>query len=59
MTAHAARAIHDAGGTCWAQDPQTAFAPAMPRAAIERGAVQHVLTLDDMAVRLQRIVCKE
>ncbi len=54
-----ARAIHDAGGVCWAQDPDTAFAPAMPLAAINEGAVHDVLTLDQIAMRLsqrQRIV---
>jgi two-component system, chemotaxis family, protein-glutamate methylesterase/glutaminase len=54
--ARGARAIFDAGGTCWAQDPLTASAPAMPRAAIAKGAVQHVLTLDDMAARLAALI---
>ncbi|MDR5738914.1 MULTISPECIES: chemotaxis protein CheB [unclassified Caballeronia] len=47
-----ARAIRDAGGVCWAQDPKTASAPAMPQAAIAQGAVSDILTLDDMASRL-------
>ncbi len=54
--ARGARAIRDAGGTCWAQDPETATAPAMPLAAIAQDAVHEVLTLDEMAMRLsQRI----
>ncbi|GGD85173.1 chemotaxis protein CheB [Caballeronia grimmiae] len=47
-----ARAIRDAGGACWAQDPDTASAPSMPQAAIAQGAANEVLTLDDMAARL-------
>jgi two-component system, chemotaxis family, protein-glutamate methylesterase/glutaminase len=54
--ARGARAIHDAGGTCWAQDPRTAAATAMPHAAIQAGAVQHVLPLDDMAARLAAFI---
>ncbi|MDR5857154.1 chemotaxis protein CheB [Caballeronia sp. LZ062] len=50
--ARGARAICDAGGTCWAQDPQTASSPAMPLGAIAQGAVQDILTLDDMVARL-------
>jgi two-component system, chemotaxis family, protein-glutamate methylesterase/glutaminase len=54
--ARGARAIRDAGGVCWAQQPSTASSPAMPHAAIEQGAVHEVLTLDEMAMRLtQRI----
>jgi two-component system, chemotaxis family, protein-glutamate methylesterase/glutaminase len=49
--AHGARAIVEAGGRCWAQDPQTCFAPAMPLAAIAAGA-HEILTLDQMAMRL-------
>jgi two-component system, chemotaxis family, protein-glutamate methylesterase/glutaminase len=54
--ARGARAICDAGGTCWVQDPQTASASAMPLAAIARGAANDVLTLDDMAMRLARCI---
>ncbi|WP_244816643.1 chemotaxis protein CheB [Caballeronia sp. Lep1P3] len=50
--ARGARAIFDAGGMCWAQDPKTAPAPAMPVAAIAEGAVRDILTVDDMAMRL-------
>jgi two-component system chemotaxis response regulator CheB len=58
--ARGARAIRDAGGACWAQDPATATAPAMPLAAIAQGAVNEVLTLDHMAMRLtQCIGCRQ
>jgi len=50
--ARGARAICDAGGVCWAQDPATASASAMPLSAIARGAVQDILTPDYMAKRL-------
>ncbi|SAK91283.1 chemotaxis-specific methylesterase [Caballeronia temeraria] len=49
-----ARAIREAGGLCWAQNPETATAPAMPLAAIAQDAVHEVLTLDEMALRLSR-----
>ncbi|SAK69135.1 chemotaxis-specific methylesterase [Caballeronia fortuita] len=52
--ARGARAIRDAGGACWAQNPETASAPAMPLAAIAADAVHEVLTLDEMAVRLSQ-----
>jgi two-component system chemotaxis response regulator CheB len=51
-----ARAIREAGGACWAQDPKTAAAPAMPLAAIAAGAVNEVLTLDGMAMRLAQCI---
>jgi two-component system chemotaxis response regulator CheB len=54
--ARGARAIRDAGGACWAQDPATATAPAMPLAAIAQGAVNEVLTLDHMAMRLTQCI---
>jgi two-component system chemotaxis response regulator CheB len=57
--ARGARAIRDAGGACWAQDPATAPAPAMPLAAIAQGAVNEVLTLDDMAMRLSQCIGRQ
>ncbi|SAK90391.1 chemotaxis protein CheB [Caballeronia ptereochthonis] len=54
--ARGARAIRDAGGVCWAQDPATATAPAMPLAAIAEGVVNEVLTPDDMAMRLTQCI---
>lgn len=41
--------IRAEGGHTWAQLPETARAPAMPLAAIERGAADQVLTLEQMA----------
>ena len=46
------RAIHDAGGITIAQDPESALQGAMPRNAIEAGAVSEVLPLDAIAPRL-------
>ena len=57
--ARGARAIREAGGACWAQDPATAPAPAMPLAAIAQGAVNKVLTLDDMAMRLSQCIGRQ
>ncbi len=44
-----ARRIKKRGGIVVAQDPKTAEAANMPRAAIATGAVGHVLPLDDIA----------
>lgn len=57
--ARGARAIHDAGGACWAQDPTTAPSPAMPLAAIAEGAVHEVLTLDAMTMRLSQCIRRQ
>lgn len=57
--ARGARVICDAGGTCWAQDPETATAPAMPLAAIAEDAVHEVLTLDEMAMRLSQCIARQ
>ncbi|SAK69238.1 chemotaxis-specific methylesterase [Caballeronia hypogeia] len=54
--ARGARAIHGAGGVCWAQEPATAQAAAMPLAAIRENAVHEVLTLDEMAMRLAQCI---
>ncbi|OVZ54372.1 chemotaxis protein CheB [Pigmentiphaga sp. NML080357] len=45
-------AIRRAGGVNWAQDPDTAFAPDMPRSAIATGAVDAVLPLARMAAAM-------
>ncbi len=45
-------AIADRGGMTIAQDPAGAQSPEMPRAAIERGRVQEVLTPPDIAALL-------
>lgn len=47
------QAIHAAGGVTWAQDADTARAPTMPLAAITRGVVDHVLTLEEIARSLR------
>ena len=46
--------IKQKGGRVVAQDPETAEAPVMPRAAIAAGAVEEVLGLDDIALYLSR-----
>ncbi|MEA3083658.1 MAG: two-component system, chemotaxis family, protein-glutamate methylesterase/glutaminase [Paraburkholderia sp.] len=40
------------GGTAWVQAPDSASSPEMPRAAIERGAVDHIYSPETMARRL-------
>ena len=47
-----AKAVKDAGGVVIAQDRETSQHFAMPRAAIEAGAVTDVLPLQDIAARL-------
>ncbi|MEA3130683.1 MAG: two-component system, chemotaxis family, protein-glutamate methylesterase/glutaminase [Paraburkholderia sp.] len=37
------------GGTAWVQAPDSASSPEMPRAAIERGAVDHIYSPETMA----------
>jgi two-component system chemotaxis response regulator CheB len=45
-------AIHDAGGTTIAEDPESALQGAMPRNAIAAGGVSEVLPLDAISGRL-------
>ena len=47
-------AVRAAGGLTIAEDPETAAQPAMPRAAINAGAVDEVLPLDQIAMRLMQ-----
>jgi two-component system, chemotaxis family, protein-glutamate methylesterase/glutaminase len=46
------RAVKAAGGLTIAQDPATAEYPLMPRAAIDTGAVDEVLTVEEIGRRL-------
>lgn len=50
------RAIRRAGGTAWIQSPEHAAADAMPRAALARAGADRVLTLDEMAVELPKVL---
>lgn len=50
------RAIHAAGGTVMAQDPESAECPDMPLHAIETGAVDHVLRPEEMGAMLEKLV---
>lgn len=48
--------IKNAGGITIVQDPSDAAYPGMPRSAMERVEVDHVLPLKDIATRLQQLV---
>ncbi len=50
------RAIRDAGGPTIAQDEATSAVFGMPRAAIELGAVDRVLPIDDISRVLVELV---
>jgi len=50
--AHGLKAVKDAGGITLVQDPTTAYAESMPLAAIATGAADHVLTLQEISVRI-------
>jgi two-component system chemotaxis response regulator CheB len=49
------RAISDAGGVTWAQSPDTALASIMPQSAIALGGVNDVLSITQIARRLQKL----
>jgi two-component system, chemotaxis family, CheB/CheR fusion protein len=50
--ARGVRAVHEAGGMCMAQAPDTAQFPAMPQSAIDTGLVDHVLPVAQMPAAL-------
>ena len=52
------RAIRRCGGVGVAQDPEEAEWPSMPRSAIERGEVDHVLPLDRMPALLAQLAAE-
>ena len=45
------------GGTTWAQDEASSVVYGMNRVAIEGGAVQQVLALDDIAAAMVQLAC--
>lgn len=49
-------AIKRCGGIAVVQDPQEAFAPSMPQAAMEATVVDHVALLDDLGPLIGRLV---
>ena len=49
------KAIHDAGGTTWAQAPATCAVAGMPGSAIALGAASAVLTPAEMVARLEKV----
>jgi two-component system, chemotaxis family, protein-glutamate methylesterase/glutaminase len=51
--AHGARAVRRAGGRLWVQQPTEAMVPTMPQSALDEAGADAVLTLDEMAERLQ------
>ncbi len=50
-----ARAIHEAGGVVFAQDPQDAEFPAMPQSVIATGIVNFVATIGGLVERLAEV----
>lgn len=50
------KTIHDNGGLTLVQSPDTAEVATMPQAAINGHNVDHVLSLDDIAIFLQEII---
>jgi two-component system chemotaxis response regulator CheB len=49
-------AIKEAGGVTVAQDPEEAFAPGMPRSAVNSGMIDHIVALRDIPVLLSALV---
>jgi two-component system chemotaxis response regulator CheB len=48
--------VHAAGGLAWVQDPEEAKASLMPESALKQVPDSHVLSLTEMATRLQTLV---
>jgi two-component system, chemotaxis family, protein-glutamate methylesterase/glutaminase len=49
------KAVRDAGGIGWVQDPEDAQSPTMPRAALQVGGADAILQLEEMAQALGRL----
>lgn len=47
------KAVRQAGGTAWVQDPDDAAAPMMPASALAAAGADAVLTLDELCQRMQ------
>jgi two-component system chemotaxis response regulator CheB len=43
------RVVRELGGAAWVQQPQSAYASAMPAAAMERAGADRIFTVDEMA----------
>ncbi len=50
--------MHEAGSITIAQDEATCTVYGMPRAAVEMGAAQHVVPLDELAEKIQQLVTR-
>ena len=51
-----ARMLQQSGGTIWAQDEKSCVVYGMPQAVVNAGIVSEILTLDDVATRLNNEV---
>jgi len=50
------KAIHDAGGTTFAQDESSSVVYGMPKAAVELGAATYVLPIDRIVPTILRLL---
>lgn len=53
-----ARAVREAGGVVLAQAPETAGTPRMPQSVVDAGVADRVLTLEEIAPCLNRLVTR-